>query len=88
MCAIPKSVLPSRRDSFRIFQKLSEIFSDENNYSLSRELLIKVQPGQRTEVLVRVSLKNSRPVLSGLWGGWYLFGLWLVGDSLGNRRPW
>ncbi|XP_062063272.1 ral guanine nucleotide dissociation stimulator [Lepus europaeus] len=29
------------RDSFRIFQKLSEIFSDENNYSLSRELLIK-----------------------------------------------
>ncbi|XP_024618019.1 ral guanine nucleotide dissociation stimulator isoform X4 [Neophocaena asiaeorientalis asiaeorientalis] len=29
------------RDSLRIFQKLSEIFSDENNYSLSRELLIK-----------------------------------------------
>ncbi|XP_058158114.1 ral guanine nucleotide dissociation stimulator isoform X2 [Dasypus novemcinctus] len=29
------------RDSFRLFQKLSEIFSDENNYSLSRELLIK-----------------------------------------------
>ncbi|XP_047555116.1 ral guanine nucleotide dissociation stimulator isoform X1 [Lutra lutra] len=29
------------RESFRIFQKLSEIFSDENNYSLSRELLIK-----------------------------------------------
>nr|BAE34771.1 unnamed protein product [Mus musculus] len=29
------------RDSFRVFQKLSEIFSDENNYSLSRELLIK-----------------------------------------------
>ncbi|XP_023556221.1 ral guanine nucleotide dissociation stimulator isoform X3 [Octodon degus] len=27
--------------SVRIFQKLSEIFSDENNYSLSRELLIK-----------------------------------------------
>lgn len=34
---------PSDRDSFRIFQKLSEIFSDENNYSLSRELLIKVE---------------------------------------------
>lgn len=31
------------RDSVRIFQKLSEIFSDENNYSLSRELLIKVR---------------------------------------------
>ncbi|XP_075416685.1 ral guanine nucleotide dissociation stimulator isoform X2 [Tenrec ecaudatus] len=29
------------RESVRIFQKLSEIFSDENNYSLSRELLIK-----------------------------------------------
>ncbi|XP_052579817.1 ral guanine nucleotide dissociation stimulator isoform X4 [Peromyscus californicus insignis] len=29
------------RDSLRVFQKLSEIFSDENNYSLSRELLIK-----------------------------------------------
>ncbi|XP_048201616.1 ral guanine nucleotide dissociation stimulator isoform X3 [Perognathus longimembris pacificus] len=29
------------RESFRVFQKLSEIFSDENNYSLSRELLIK-----------------------------------------------
>jgi hypothetical protein len=26
-----------------VFQKLSEIFSDENNYSLSRELLIKVR---------------------------------------------
>lgn len=32
------------RDSFRVFQKLSEIFSDENNYSLSRELLIKEPP--------------------------------------------
>ncbi|XP_072286078.1 ral guanine nucleotide dissociation stimulator isoform X2 [Pyxicephalus adspersus] len=29
------------RDSFRIFMELSEIFSDENNHSLSRELLIK-----------------------------------------------
>lgn len=27
----------------RVFQKLSEIFSDENNYSLSRELLVKVR---------------------------------------------
>lgn len=38
-------LLPSPRDSLRIFQKLSEIFSDENNYSLSRELLIKVESG-------------------------------------------
>ncbi|KPP58553.1 hypothetical protein Z043_123609 [Scleropages formosus] len=31
----------SRRENFRIFHELSEIFSDENNHSLSRELLIK-----------------------------------------------
>lgn len=31
------------RESFRTFHELSEIFSDENNHSLSRELLIKVQ---------------------------------------------
>uniref|UniRef100_A0A672R5W9 Ral guanine nucleotide dissociation stimulator-like n=1 Tax=Sinocyclocheilus grahami TaxID=75366 RepID=A0A672R5W9_SINGR len=30
------------RESYRTFQELSEIFSDDNNYSLSRELLIKV----------------------------------------------
>ncbi|NWS74058.1 GNDS protein, partial [Crotophaga sulcirostris] len=30
-----------RRESFRTFHELSEIFSDENNHSLSRELLIK-----------------------------------------------
>lgn len=30
------------RESFRTFHELSEIFSDENNHSLSRELLIKV----------------------------------------------
>ncbi|KAK1788527.1 hypothetical protein P4O66_016948 [Electrophorus voltai] len=29
------------RESVRVFQELSEIFSDENNHSLSRELLIK-----------------------------------------------
>ncbi|KAI1882444.1 hypothetical protein AGOR_G00250800 [Albula goreensis] len=29
------------RENLRIFQELSEIFSDENNHSLSRELLIK-----------------------------------------------
>ena len=43
-------LLPSSRESFRIFQKLSEIFSDENNYSLSRELLIKVESGVRERV--------------------------------------
>lgn len=30
------------RESFRTFRELSEIFSDDNNYSLSRELLVKV----------------------------------------------
>lgn len=44
---MPSFLLPSPRDSLRIFQKLSEIFSDENNYSLSRELLIKVESGAR-----------------------------------------
>ncbi|XP_061836426.1 ral guanine nucleotide dissociation stimulator-like isoform X1 [Nerophis lumbriciformis] len=29
------------RESFRTFRELSEIFSDDNNYSLSRELLVK-----------------------------------------------
>lgn len=47
---LPPCLLPSSRESFRIFQKLSEIFSDENNYSLSRELLIKVESGVRERV--------------------------------------
>lgn len=43
---VPFPLSPSfPRDSLRVFQKLSEIFSDENNYSLSRELLIKVRGG-------------------------------------------
>lgn len=32
----------AHRESFRTFRELSEIFSDDNNYSLSRELLVKV----------------------------------------------
>uniref|UniRef100_A0A8D3DAR9 Ral guanine nucleotide dissociation stimulator n=1 Tax=Scophthalmus maximus TaxID=52904 RepID=A0A8D3DAR9_SCOMX len=35
------SVRRSDRESFRTFRELSEIFSDDNNYSLSRELLVK-----------------------------------------------
>lgn len=42
------------RESFRTFHELSEIFSDENNHSLSRELLIKV-PGAQ-------SLSHNGPV--------------------------
>lgn len=38
---------------------------------------------------MKVCVKNSSPVLSGLWGEEDLFGLWpLVGSSLGTRRPW
>lgn len=36
--------VPVFRESFRTFRELSEIFSDDNNYSLSRELLVKVGP--------------------------------------------
>lgn len=57
---------PCCRESFRVFQKLSEIFSDDNNYSLSRELLIKV---------------GAEASSGGLWGsrspwgaGWVLWG--------------
>lgn len=57
---------PAPRDSLRVFQKLSEIFSDENNYSLSRELLIKVRGG--ASVSAEVPLDTCRPVWSGLRG--------------------
>lgn len=76
------SLCASSRGSFRVFQKLSEIFSDENNYSLSRELLIKVrwQPqcrgrgaGRRWQGFSSSLQAFGRlPVLSGLdrRGGW------------------
>lgn len=71
----------SPRDSFRIFQKLSEIFSDENNYSLSRELLIKVR------VSVEVALKIPRPAPSGLWEERGLSGPWAGGQFWGQEAP-
>lgn len=49
-------LFPLRRESFRTFHELSEIFSDENNHSLSRELLIKVG-GRRT--LIALLLAGS-----------------------------
>lgn len=53
------------RESFRTFHELSEIFSDENNHSLSRELLIKVggvnAPGQ---LLVSI---RSKPASHIAW---------------------
>lgn len=45
LCLFVFHVLTSasvHRESFRTFRELSEIFSDDNNYSLSRELLVKV----------------------------------------------
>lgn len=36
------SFVCAHRESVRTFRELSEIFSDDNNYSLSRELLVKV----------------------------------------------
>lgn len=42
---IPFTLLLCQGQSPLPFLKLSEIFLDENNYSLSRELLIKVEKG-------------------------------------------
>lgn len=35
---------PSPRDSLRVFSSLCQIFSEEDNYSQSRELLLRVRP--------------------------------------------
>lgn len=70
---------PAPRDSLRVFQKLSEIFSDENNYSLSRELLIKVRgggerlsgspPGHLQACLVWASGSEGSVCSAGRWPG-------------------
>ncbi|XP_054515218.1 ral guanine nucleotide dissociation stimulator isoform X8 [Pan troglodytes] len=53
------------RDSFRIFQKLSEIFSDENNYSLSRELLIKEGTSKFATLEMNPKRAQKRPKETG-----------------------
>uniref|UniRef100_A0A4W4FW65 Ral guanine nucleotide dissociation stimulator n=1 Tax=Electrophorus electricus TaxID=8005 RepID=A0A4W4FW65_ELEEL len=47
------------RESVRVFQELSEIFSDENNHSLSRELLIKVGVGSLKPLKLCVCILNK-----------------------------
>ncbi|XP_067269664.1 ral guanine nucleotide dissociation stimulator isoform X1 [Pseudorasbora parva] len=46
------------RESYRIFQELSEIFSDDNNYSLSRELLIK--EGTSKSAIIEINHKGAQ----------------------------
>lgn len=65
-----------RRESFRTFRELSEIFSDDNNYSLSRELLVKVggsfstgRRRQNTRVRQETSHACSAPVRRIRWLG-------------------
>ncbi|XP_045419618.1 ral guanine nucleotide dissociation stimulator isoform X3 [Lemur catta] len=53
------------RDSFRIFQKLSEIFSDDNNYSLSRELLIKEGTSKFATLEMNPKRAQKRPKETG-----------------------
>lgn len=48
------------RESFRTFRELSEIFSDDNNYSLSRELLVKVRRHHLTDHIKHAAAQNLR----------------------------
>ncbi|XP_003470790.1 ral guanine nucleotide dissociation stimulator isoform X3 [Cavia porcellus] len=57
------------RDSIRIFQKLSEIFSDENNYSLSRELLIKEGTSKFATLEMNPRRAQRRPKETGVIQG-------------------
>ncbi|KAM5299153.1 ral guanine nucleotide dissociation stimulator isoform 5-T5 [Ctenodactylus gundi] len=57
------------RDSLRIFQKLSEIFSDENNYSLSRELLIKEGTSKFATLEMNPRRTQRRPKETGVIQG-------------------
>ncbi|XP_063492875.1 ral guanine nucleotide dissociation stimulator isoform X5 [Symphalangus syndactylus] len=57
------------RDSFRIFQKLSAIFSDENNYSLSRELLIKEGTSKFATLEMNPKRAQKRPKETGIIQG-------------------
>uniref|UniRef100_A0A4W2FIK6 Ral guanine nucleotide dissociation stimulator n=1 Tax=Bos indicus x Bos taurus TaxID=30522 RepID=A0A4W2FIK6_BOBOX len=57
------------RDSLRVFQKLSEIFSDENNYSLSRELLIKEGTSKFATLEMNPKRAQRRPKEAGVIQG-------------------
>lgn len=76
----------SSRDSLRVFQKLSEIFSDENNYSLSRELLIKVEEGAWAGVRgLTFPLEISGETPPGIC---LVHGPVAGRGHFGDRRPW
>ncbi|XP_036892375.1 ral guanine nucleotide dissociation stimulator isoform X1 [Sturnira hondurensis] len=57
------------RDSLRVFQKLSEIFSDDNNYSLSRELLIKEGTSKFATLEMNPKRAQKRPKETGVIQG-------------------
>lgn len=57
------------RDSLRVFQKLSEIFSDENNYSLSRELLVKEGTSKFATLEMNPKRAQKRPKETGVIQG-------------------
>ncbi|XP_049629954.1 ral guanine nucleotide dissociation stimulator isoform X3 [Suncus etruscus] len=57
------------RDSQRVFQKLSEIFSDDNNYSLSRELLIKEGTSKFATLEMNPKRAQKRPKETGVIQG-------------------
>ncbi|XP_015427862.1 PREDICTED: LOW QUALITY PROTEIN: ral guanine nucleotide dissociation stimulator [Myotis davidii] len=57
------------RDSVRAFQKLSEIFSDENNYSLSRELLVKEGTSKFATLEMNPKRAQKRPKETGVIQG-------------------
>uniref|UniRef100_G1PWX7 Ral guanine nucleotide dissociation stimulator n=1 Tax=Myotis lucifugus TaxID=59463 RepID=G1PWX7_MYOLU len=57
------------RDSVRVFQKLSEIFSDENNYSLSRELLVKEGTSKFATLEMNPKRAQKRPKETGVIQG-------------------
>ncbi|XP_036185114.1 ral guanine nucleotide dissociation stimulator isoform X2 [Myotis myotis] len=60
---------PCPRDSVRVFQKLSEIFSDENNYSLSRELLVKEGTSKFATLEMNPKRAQKRPKETGVIQG-------------------
>lgn len=69
----------SPRESFRTFRELSEIFSDDNNYSLSRELLVKVGFSHPHEKKFRLDKEKAVP-----WFRWlhpHIHGLNIPGIS-------
>lgn len=83
----PFPTFSSARDSLRVFQKLSEIFSDENNYSLSRELLIKVEKGAWPGLGWGCCRSHWKFLGKLLLGSVWSMGRWRGGGTLGTGGP-